>query len=98
MLDEHGVSYSYRDYRQEPLTQKEIRNVLGLLGVKAKDVLRKNDRAYKELGLTGDETERVLIGHMAKHPGLLQRPIGIHRKKAAVGRPITNLLELVGAD
>ena len=43
----------------------------------AKDVLRKNDKAFKENGLTGDETDAQLIKLMAQHPTLLQRPIGV---------------------
>jgi len=97
LLDEHGISYTYREYKQDPLSQAEIRKTLKALGVSARDVLRKNDKAFKELGLSGDEPDKVLIAHMAKHPTLLQRPIGIYKGRAAVGRPPTNLLELVGA-
>lgn len=64
------------------------------MGLKAHDVLRKNDKAFKENGLTGDETQAELIRLMAKHPTLLQRPIGVKGKKAVVGRPVENLLEL----
>jgi arsenate reductase len=69
--------------------------VLGLLGAKPRDLLRRNDKAFKQLGLMGDEDARTLIRHMARHPTLLQRPIGIYRKKAAVGRPPEALLDLV---
>ncbi|NNG16225.1 MAG: arsenate reductase (glutaredoxin) [Gemmatimonadales bacterium] len=95
MLDKKKIPYRYRDYRQEPLSQKEIRHVLGLLGAKPHAVLRRNDKAFKQLGLTGEEDARTLIRHMADHPTLLQRPIGVYRKKAAVGRPPEALLDLV---
>lgn len=94
MLDKKKVKYRYREYTEEPLNQKEIKAVLGKLGVGPRDVLRKNDKAYKENGLTGDETDAQLIKLMAKHPTLLQRPIGIKGKKAVVGRPPENLLDL----
>ena len=94
MLDEKGIDYRYREYTQEPLSRAEVAKVLKQLGVGPKDVLRKNDKAYKELGLTGDETDKKLIDLMAEHPTLLQRPIGVKGKKAVVGRPIENLLEL----
>lgn len=95
MLDEHEVPYRYREYTEEPLSAKEIRRVLKLLGMAAGDLLRKNDRAAKELGLTGDEDDDVLVAHMAEHPTLLQRPIGVLGRRAAVGRPPANLLELL---
>jgi arsenate reductase len=96
LLDKKKVPYRYRDYRQEPLSQTEIRNLLGLLGVEPRAILRRNDKAAKELGLTGDENARTLIRHMASHPTLIQRPIGLSKGKAVVGRPPEALLQLVG--
>ena len=95
MLDAKKVEYRYREYTAEPLTQAEIKKVLKMLGLSAKDVLRKNDAAFKQLGLTGQESDAVLIKHMASHPTLLQRPIGVAGNKAVVGRPPENLLKLV---
>lgn len=95
MLDDNGVEYRYREYTKEPLNKTELKKVLKMLGVTAKDVLRKNDKAFKELGLSGDESNTDLIGHMAEHPTLLQRPIGVLDGKAVVGRPPEKLLELV---
>lgn len=95
MLKERGVEYEYREYRQDPLSAAEIRRVLKMLGMGPKDVLRRNDAAFKSLGLTGKESDAVLIRHMAGHPTLLQRPIGIAGNRAELGRPPENLLKLV---
>jgi len=95
LLNEKGISFERRDYTKDPLSANEIRDVLGLLGVGAREVLRKRDPAYKELGLGGDVSEETIIEAMAAHPGLLQRPIGVFEGKAVVGRPAEKLLELV---
>lgn len=95
MLQQNGIEYYYRDYTREPLSEKELREVFRLLGVGPKELLRKRDKAYKVLGLTGEESEDTLIAHMASHPTLLQRPIGLFNGKAAIGRPVENLLTLV---
>jgi arsenate reductase len=94
LLNEHGIEYTYREYRQDPLSTTEIRDVLKKLGLSARDVLRTRDKAFTELGLTGNEPDSTLVGHMAEHPTLLQRPIGIKGKRAVVGRPPEGLLEL----
>lgn len=94
MLKENDVEFEYREYRQQPLSASEIRSVLKKLGVKAGEVLRRRDRAFAELGLTGDESESALIAAMAEHPTLLQRPIGVRGSRAVVGRPPDRLLEL----
>ena len=95
MLEEKGASYHYRDYTKKPLSQAEIKRVLGYLGLKPKEVLRKNDKAYRDNGLSGEETAAELIRLMAKHPTLLQRPIGVVDKRAVIGRPAARLLELL---
>ncbi len=71
-----------------------MRTILGKLGVGPKEMLRRRDRSFKELGLTGDESDDELIAAMASHPTLLQRPIGVVGDRAVVGRPIEALLEL----
>ena len=94
MLDSHGVPYRYREYTEEPLTAAEIHAVLERLGVGPRAVLRKRDKAYREQGLTGDESDEQLLGLMAEHPTLLQRPIGLAGERAVLGRPPERLLEL----
>lgn len=93
MLDEKGIEYRYREYTQDPLSEKEIRDVLRKLGLPAKDVLRMKEA--REAGFTGEESEAELIAAMARQPTLLQRPIGIAGGRAVVGRPPERLLELV---
>jgi len=95
LLRAEGIEFTYREYTKEPLSEAEIREVLGKLGQAANSVVRKRDKAFKELGLSGDESDAVLIPLMAKHPTLLERPIGVLGDRAAVGRPPANLLELV---
>ncbi|TPV93415.1 MAG: arsenate reductase (glutaredoxin) [Myxococcales bacterium FL481] len=95
MLDDHGIGYRYREYTRDPLNRTELRRLFAALGKTPHDLLRRNDRAFKELQLTGEETQAELIGHMASHPTLLQRPIGVLDGRAVVGRPVENLLTLV---
>ena len=93
MLKERGIPFTYRDYKKDTLSADEIRSVLGKLGVGPRDVLRKRDA--NKLGLSGDESDDALVALMAEHPGLLQRPIGVVGDRAAVGRPVEDLLALV---
>lgn len=94
MLNERGIEFEYRDYDKQPLNEAELREVLAKLGVEPAKVLRKRDKAYKALGLTGKEPADELIGHLAANPGMLERPIGVFGDRAVVGRPIEKLLEL----
>lgn len=95
MLEDNDVEYQYRDYKKDPLTGHEIRSILAMLEVTPAEVLRKRDRAFRELELTGTEAEAELIAVMASHPTLLERPIGIVGKRAVLGRPPERLLTLL---
>ena len=95
MLREHGIEFEYREYRENPLSVDELRVVLGRLRLGPHDVLRRHDRAAKELGLTGEEPAERLIELMAAHPTLLQRPIGVTTDRAVLGRPPESLLALL---
>jgi arsenate reductase len=94
LLEENKIAYRYREYTEEPLDKAELVKVLGYLGLGPKDVLRKNDAAFKDNGLTGNESDAKLIALMVAHPTLLQRPIGVKGKRAVLGRPPENLLNL----
>lgn len=95
MLEKRGIDFRYRDYKKEPLSEAEIRSTARSLGVPLKELLRRRDRAYKQLGLTGEESDQRLAQLMAEHPTLLQRPIGVIGDRAVVGRPPERLLELM---
>ena len=97
MLKSHDIPHTYREYTEDPLSEAELRDLLSKLGLPASAVFRKREKVGKELGLTGSEPDGVLVPIMAAHPTLLQRPIGVLGDAAAMGRPIEDLLALVGA-
>lgn len=94
MLKDQAIDYVYREYRRDPLSEEELREVFAALGCSPADLLRRRDKAFRELGLSGDEPDDELLKHMAEHPTLLQRPIGVFEGRAVVGRPVERLLEL----
>ena len=89
MLDERSVPFTYREYTKDPLDEAEIRDVLNRLGLTVRDVLRTRDA--KKHGFSGAEDDDTLIAAMAEHPRMLQRPILLTDKGAALGRPVENL-------
>ena len=92
MLKERGVPYRYRESTKEPLSEAELRELLGQLGLPAVGILRTRD--MKSAGLDGTEPDAVLIAAMARDPNLIQRPIGVRDGRAVLGRPVEALLEL----
>jgi arsenate reductase len=84
------------DIMETPPTPELLRDLLRALGLKPGDILRKKDPAYTQLGLEGGRhTDLQLIELMAKHPGLIQRPIVVRGKKAVVARPVEAIATLL---
>ncbi len=59
------------------------------------ELLRKNDKAYKELDFKNKNyTEQQILTMMIKNPNLVQRPIVEKGKKAILARPPERIKEL----
>ncbi|HEX5876366.1 MAG TPA: ArsC/Spx/MgsR family protein [Pyrinomonadaceae bacterium] len=96
LLRESGIPFEKINYYKEPLTQKKLTELLRKANLKPRDVLRKGETAYKELGLGEDKfSDSELIALMIEHPDLLQRPIIERGDRAVLGRPIENVKELL---
>ena len=84
------------DLFRQPLEAAALKELLGRLGLRPRDVLRSQDPAYAELGLDDPKrSEARLIAAMAAHPGLIQRPIVARGRKAVVARPVERAAELL---
>lgn len=84
------------DYLARPPSVSELKEILGKLGIAARELVRKDEPEYRNLGLH-DETigEDALIAAMHAHPRLIQRPIVLANGKAAVGRPPEAILDIL---
>jgi arsenate reductase len=96
LLRESGVSFEKVNYYVEPLTRKKLTDLIRKMNLKPRDLLRKGEAVYKELGLAEDKfSDSELIGLMIEHPDLLQRPIVERGDRAVLGRPTENVKELL---
>ncbi len=83
-------------YLNAPPSIDEIKNLLKKLGFStARDMMRKGEAAYKELGLKTVTDETVLIQAMAENPKLIERPIVVKGNKAVLGRPPEAVTDLI---
>jgi arsenate reductase len=96
LLRESGVPFEKVNYYVEPLSKKKLTELVRKLGMKPRELLRKGESAYKELGLAEDKfSDSELIALMVEHPELLQRPIVERGDRAVLGRPTENVKALL---
>jgi len=95
LLEERGIEAEVVKYLDTPPSKEEIKEVLKMLGISARELMRTKEEIYKELDLKNIEDEEKLIEAMAEHPKLIERPIVIKDGKAAIGRPIEKIIELI---
>ena len=96
LLRESGIAYDKVNYYIEPLSRKKLTELLRKMNMKPRDLLRKGEAPYKELGLAEDKfSDNELIGLMSEHPDLIQRPIVERGDRAVLGRPTENVKELL---
>ena len=96
LLRESGVPFDKVNYYVEPLSKKKLTELVRKLNLKPRELLRKGEAIYKELGLAERElSDNELIALMVEHPDLLQRPIVERGDRAVLGRPTENVKELL---
>lgn len=96
LLEERGVEPEIVHYLENPPVADEISRVLGLLGRRPRELMRKGEDAYREQNLGDDSLDdTALIGAMAATPKLIERPVVINGNKAAVGRPPESVLDIL---
>ena len=96
LLREHGVEPVIVEYLKTPPDVTELRRLLGLLGMKPRELMRRKETPYKELNLADDTlTDDALIEAMVENPVLIERPIVVAEETAVMGRPPENALSLI---
>lgn len=94
MLRDNGVEPEIINYLETPPSEAELDRILGLLGMEPRELLRRREKEYKELGLADpDLSRKQLIAAMAHHPRLIERPIVVSGDRAVLGRPTERVLD-----
>jgi len=96
MLEEKGVNPTIIKYLDTPPNKQELAEILGKLGLQAEQIVRKGEALFSELGLN-DKTlsNEEWIEILAQNPKLIERPIVVNGNKAAIGRPIERVIDIL---
>lgn len=96
LLEERGVEPTVVKYLDDTPSKERLTEVIRLLGISPRELLRKKEGAYKELGLSDSTlSDAELVDAMISRPKLIERPIVIRADRAAVGRPPESVLAVL---
>ena len=95
ILEDSGQDFTIVEYLKNPLTKEELSEVLSKLGMSAMELVRKNEKEWKENFKGLEMSEEEVVAAMVAHPKLIERPIVISGDRAVVGRPPENISQLL---
>lgn len=97
LIKEQGIEPTIIQYLETPPDAATLKTLLKELGfTSARQLMRHKEDLYKELNLADESlTEDQLIDAMVNNPKLIERPIVVKGKKARIGRPPEQVLEIL---
>lgn len=96
LLEEQGVDPDIRLYLKDAPSADEIRAALKQLGQPVRALLRSKEPALRERFPDPDAaSDEQLINALAEEPVLIERPLVLTEKGAALGRPPEQVLSVL---
>ncbi len=93
LLEQRGFKPQVIEYLKTPPPATELKRLLGLMGMKARDLVRTKEPDAAALNL--EMAEDKLIAAMVAKPILIERPIVVANGKARLARPPEKVLEIL---
>lgn len=96
ILREAGVEPRIVEYMKEPLSKEAVTTLVDAMGMRPRELLREKDSLYQTLDLANPKwSDSELLGFMAEHPALINRPIVSTLTTTRLCRPPATVLELL---
>ncbi len=96
LLEQKAITPTVVKYLDTPPDAETLANILDMLGLEPRELMRKGEAQYTDLKLDNTELSREqLIQAMVEHPRLIERPIVVNGDKAALGRPPEQVLTIL---
>ncbi len=92
LIREKGMAPEVIEYMKEPLTPDELFEITDKLDIEPIELVRTKEKVWKEEFADKELSDDEVILAMIEYPQLMERPILVNGDKAAIGRPVENLL------
>ena len=95
ILEKSGRKFNVIKYIEDVLTEKELLEIIKLLNISPINLVRKNEKIWKENYKGKEVSDKEIIKIMIENPKLIERPIVINNTKAIIGRPPEDILKII---
>lgn len=96
LLTDKGIEADVVKYLETPPSRETIEQILVLLDMQPRDLMRKGEAEYSDNNLSDESLTRdQLVDALVNFPKLIERPIVVANGKAAIGRPIENIINIL---
>lgn len=94
-LTDKKLDFEIFDYLKEGISENNIKSILNKLNISAIELVRKNEKIWKD-NFKGEKLkEKEIISILSEEPKLIERPIIVYNNKAVIGRPKENIDKLL---
>lgn len=95
MIRAAGEEPEIIEYLKNPPTRERLIELISMMGITPRDLLRRKGTPFDELGLADESLpDEALVDAMMADPILINRPIVVRDGKAVLSRPSEKVLEL----
>ena len=96
ILKNEEIEFKTIMYLKNPPTKNEIIKICSKLQCKPRDIIRKNEKDFKENNLNKIlDNDDLLISKMIQFPKIIERPIIVINDQATIGRPPDNIYKII---
>ena len=95
IIENTGKDFEVVKYLDTIPSEKELKEIIQLLNIPPIDLVRKNEKIWKENYKGKELSDKEIILSMLQNPKLIERPIVINKNKAVIGRPSENILTII---
>ncbi|MBK8906473.1 MAG: arsenate reductase (glutaredoxin) [Rhodospirillales bacterium] len=94
LLQDRGIGPVVVEYLKDPPDAAMLEQILAMLGMRPRDLMRRKESAEAGLDDPGLSDEALIRG-MVANPVVIERPIVVHGERARLGRPPEAVLEIL---
>ncbi len=95
LLENSGKEFEIVRYLEHIPTKDELITIIKKLQIQPIALVRKTEAIWKENYKGKELSDSEIIDAMIQNPKLIERPIVVNNTKAAIGRPLENIENII---